>query len=790
MTASTNIQSKDLIENLRIGIYRITPGLKSQFLFVNPAFTDILGFSLKEIHKKKTSDLFETPRQWRILRDKICRQGYVKNEDVLLRKKDKSPIWCSLTISAVKDKQGLIKWLDGLLEDISVHKQVERELLESKELFRLVFDNSAVAITVTDKDEKIIAWNPFAEGLLEMDKEDLFNKPVKELYPPQEWRRIRSFRIRRKGFLTNIETKIIKKDGSLLEVSMSISVLKDIQGNVTGAIGILRDITREKIAERKLKESENKTRVLLDNSPVAITLTNKNEQIVSWNKFTEALLGMNRGDLYLKHVSVLYPPEEWQKIRAENIRKLGLKYHLETKIIRKDGHLMDIDLSINILKDSQNNIIGSVGIMQDITELRKARQILLKAKLAAEEANSAKSQFLANMSHEVRTPMNAIVGMIDMTLDTSLNEEQRDNLNTAKEAAENLLNLINDILDLSKVEAGKITLEEIDVNIGNVIKSICKGLSVLARNKNLELLWDIDDKVPYLVKGDPVRLRQIIINLVNNAIKFTSQGKVEVKVKTISQEGDNCELLFSIADTGIGISKEKQATVFEVFTQADESITRRYGGTGLGLAISKRLVEMMGGRIGVESEVNKGSTFSFTANLKIKQKDAPVLTPIEIDGRERPAPIVLDTTQKEPVASAEVTAPPAGPRLRILLAEDNLINQKITVKIIEKKGWLIKTVDDGQKAVEIIGKETFDVILMDVQMPVMDGFKATQAIRVQEQQNGKHIPIIAMTAHAMEGDEKRCLDSGMDGYVSKPIDRNRLFEIIDNLVKKGTLNAR
>jgi len=787
MTASTETQSKDLIDNLRVGIYRITPGIKSHFLFVNPAFAEIFGLKLKDVFKKKTADFFESIRQWRLLNDKILRQGNIKNEEVISRKKDGTAIWCSLTVTAVKDKQGRVKWFDGLLEDISTHKQVERELLESKELFRLVFDNSAVAITVTDKYEKIIAWNPFAERLLEMDKEDLFNKSVKELYPPQEWRRIRSFRIRRKGFLTNIETKIIKKDGSFLEVNMSISVLKDVQGNVTGAIGILRDITSEKIAERKLKESENKTRVILDNSAAAITLTDKDERIVSWNRFTEQLLGMKKPDLYMKPVSSLYPPEEWKKIRAENIRKLGSKQHLETKAIKKNGQVIDIDLSINILKDTQNNIIGSVGIMQDITEYKKARQMLLEAKVAAEEANSAKSQFLANMSHEVRTPMNAIVGMIDMTLDTSLDAEQKDNLNTAKEAAENLLNLINDILDLSKVEAGKITLEEIDISVGNVIKSICKGLSVLARNKNLDLLWSVEDKVPYLVIGDPVRLRQIIINLVNNAIKFTSQGKVEVKVKALSVNHENCELLLSVTDTGIGISREKQATVFEVFTQADESITRRYGGTGLGLAISKRLVEMMGGRIGVESEINKGSTFFFTANFKIKQKNAPVLTPIELDDRKRLAPIALDISKTEvPVSSTNVLPSLSGPQLRVLLAEDNLINQKIAVKIIEKKGWLIKVVENGQQAVEIIDKEPFDVILMDIQMPVLDGFKATQVIRVQEKQNRKHIPIIAMTAHAMEGDEKKCLDAGMDGYVSKPIDRAKLFEIIDHLTKKGT----
>ncbi len=795
MTAGKNIHPQDLIEQLKVGICRLSSPRKNQFLYANGAVAEMLGYKPREIARNKVSAIFASPRQWDSLSKKIENSGSLRGEEVLLKKKDKNFIWCSMTATAVKDRRGRLQWVDAIIEDISAHKQVERELLESKELFRLVFDNSAVAITVADKDEKILAWNPFAQKLLGMNKEDLFNKPIKTLYPLREWRRIRSLRIRKKGLLTNLETKIVKKDGSVIDVNMSVTILKDQKGSISGAIGILRDITREKNAERKLRESENKTRVILDNSAAAITLIDQDERIVSWNKFTEQLLGMKKKDLYMKHVSFLYPPEEWKKIRQENIRKIGARQHLETKAVRKDGKVIDIDLSIKILRDSQNNLIGSVGIIQDMTQYKKAKEILLEAKVAAEEANSAKSQFLANMSHEVRTPMNAIVGMIDMTLDTQLTDEQRDNMNTAKEAAENLLNLLNDILDLSRVESGKMRLEEIDVNAPNLVKSICKGLSVLARNKNLELVWKVDDGVPYLVKGDPVRLRQIIINLVNNAIKFTSQGKIEITVQNLIrpqglvQNGEeSCELRFAVSDTGIGIPKDKQAAIFEVFTQADDSVTRKYGGTGLGLAISKRLVEMMGGRIWVESEVNQGSTFYFTAVFKVKQKDVPRLSPIDLDPRRRLAPISLEPSAAPavgPTGSAVAGPPVSDLKLRVLLAEDNLVNQKIAVKIIEKRGWTVKVVEDGQQAVDILEKESFDVVLMDVQMPVVDGFKATQLIRLQEHQIGKHTPIVAMTAHAMEGDEKRCLDAGMDGYIAKPIDRSKLFETIESLVKKG-----
>ena len=567
-----------------------------------------------------------------------------------------------------------------------------------------------------------------------------------------------------------METQIIKKDGTTIEASVSISVLKDIDGHISGAIGIIRDITSQKMAEKKLKESEYKTRVILDNSAAAITLIDENEHIVSWNKYTEHLLGMKRRDLYKKPVSFLYPKEEWKKIRAENIRKIGSKLHLETKAIRKDGRIIDIDLSINVLKDITGNIIGSVGIMQDNTERKQAQEMLLQAKLAAEEASNAKTLFLANMSHEVRTPMNAIIGMIDLTLDTELTDEQKDNLKTAKDAAGNLLSLINDILDLSRVEAGKINLEAIEINLKNVIHSVCKGLTVLAHNKNLELLWNVDSKVPELLIGDPVRLRQIIINLINNAIKFTHKGKIELNVKLASLSGEECQLLFSVADTGIGIAKEKQDKIFEMFTQADDSTSRRYGGTGLGLAISKRLVEMMNGRIWVESEQFKGSTFCFTADFKISKKEVSSIAP-------SPAAVESQTAVQKDLHG-----------VRILLAEDNLVNQKVATKVLEKKGCIVQVAENGQEVLDRINKESFDVILMDVQMPVLDGLEATKLIREEEKQTGRHIPIIAMTAHAMEGDEQKCLMAGMDGYIAKPFEPLKVYETIENLLTKRTVS--
>ncbi len=773
-----DLKFKELIDNLKIGIYRCTPGSMGKFLFVNTAFREMFGYSSQAILKIPVQGIFADLAKFRLLIKKAGAQGFVEKEEIRLKGKDKTPFWCSVTYVAVigkeklnKEKNRKVKYFDVVVEDISVQKQVEQDLKESKELFRVVFDNSAAAITVTDKEEKIMAWNPFAEKMLEMTKEELFNKPVKDLYPPREWRRLRYFQIRRKGMLSDIETQIYKKDGKLLDVNMAISVLKDTQGNFTGAIGIMRDISHQKIAERKIKESENKIRIILDNSAAAITLTDENERIISWNSYTEHLLGYKKKDLYLKPVNSLYPALEWTKIHAENIRHTGSKHHLETKIIKKNGQIIDIDLSINVLKDANGNMVGSVGIMQDITEQKKFQQMLLQAKLAAEKANSAKSLFLANMSHEVRTPMSTIMGMIDSTLDTPLSDQQKENLNVAKDAADNLLSLLNDILDLSRVEAGKINLESIEFNLYNITKSVCKGLSVLARNKELELSWHIDEKVPELLEGDPVRLRQVFVNLINNAIKFTHKGKVTMNIQVSSMSTDECQLLFSVADTGIGIPKDKQGDIFNVFTQADDSTTRRYGGTGLGLAISKRLVQMMKGRIWVESEERQGSTFYFTANFKYKKK----------------ASVLVDIPKKEETASPE--SPPSSLKdlksLRILLAEDNLVNQKIAVKILEKQGWRVHTALNGQEVLDCLNKESFDLVLMDAHMPILDGLETTRLIREDEKKTGKYIPIVALTARALEEDRQKCSAAGMDDYVSKPIDRLKLFEVIENIFKKG-----
>ena len=416
-----------------------------------------------------------------------------------------------------------------------------------------------------------------------------------------------------------------------------------------------------------------------------------------------------------------------------------------------------------------------LAVEQRTRELQLEKANVLVEKARAEEANRLKSEFLANMSHEIRTPMNGILGMTELALAGPLAPVHREYLEIVKSSADALMTVIDDILDFSKIEAGKLELVSVEFNLHDILEPALKALAVRAHQKHLQLHFHRRPGVPDLLAGDPGRLRQVVINLVGNAIKFTEQGEVTLEVQPETLENGYIWLHFHVQDTGIGISPEKQAAVFDAFSQADGSTARRYGGTGLGLTISRRLVEMMGGRIWMDSAMGRGSTFHFTARFGL---GGSAMEPMRPTGSPVPVP--------EPLASA----PGTPRRFRILLAEDHAVNKKLAVCLLEKHGHRVVVVSNGLEAICAVEKETFDLVLMDVQMPEMDGISATLAIRERERETGNHLPIIAVTAHAMKGDRERCLETGMDGYVTKPIRAEELLAAIERVMSCGANSTR
>ncbi len=459
-------------------------------------------------------------------------------------------------------------------------------------------------------------------------------------------------------------------------------------------------------------------------------------------------------------------------------------------------------------------LMESVWRMVEYREAEERRlQSEIMAREAAEKANLLKSEFLANMSHEIRTPMNVIMGMANLLCTSALNSEQREYVEMIRESAASLLTIINDILDFSKVEAGRLELKTVPFNLPSLVEKSISAFSPLAQEKGLGLLWSVDAAVPRYFYGDPTRLKQVLLNLLGNALKFTEEGQVALSVeKTSAPSGEGSAraqgsqeageerdassvarvwLRFSVQDTGIGVPEEKLGLIFQSFQQVDGSSTRRYEGTGLGLAISKKLVELMGGFVGVSSQVGRGSTFYFTVPL------LPVPDGIEIEGQyilHNTCPLALgrEKPRKEggPVPAAGET-PAKEAALQILLVEDKPMNQRLAKALLEKKGWAVTPVFNGRQALEMLAARSFDLILMDVQMPEMDGLETSRHIRAAEAQRGGHIPIIAMTAHAMSGDREKCLEAGMDDYVSKPIDAAALYQAVERAVsfwKTGRVN--
>ena len=436
---------------------------------------------------------------------------------------------------------------------------------------------------------------------------------------------------------------------------------------------------------------------------------------------------------------------------------------------KKNGEIYWESASISPVLDSEGKTTHYVAVKEDITQNKLMKEALIEAKQKAEEATKAKSDFLANMSHEIRTPMNAIIGMSHLALKTDLTPKQQDYIGKVQSSSNALLGIINDILDFSKIEAGKLDMESIPFHLEDVFDNLANLVGLKAEEKGLKLLFDVHNEVPTGLIGDSLRLGQILVNLGNNAVKFTEKRQIVVGVSPVAVTDEKAELQFSVQDSGIGLTEEQRGKLFQAFSQADTSTTRKYGGTGLGLTISKKLSEMMDGKIWVESEPGVGSTFIFTAVFGRHSEK-----------REEISRSRGDVQGLENIRGA-----------RILLAEDNEINQQVAKEILEQAALVVEIANDGKEALEMAQKNPYDLILMDIQMPEMNGFEATKAIRdlkdpeTSDPHPASSLPIIAMTAHAMAGDREKSIEGGMNDHVVKPINPDELFSALVKWIKPG-----
>lgn len=528
---------------------------------------------------------------------------------------------------------------------------------------------------------------------------------------------------------------------------------------------------------RDLQQQKAFLRQVIDLIPNAVFIKDLEGRFTLVNKTlaqrfrttTDAMIGKTAGDFAPN-------PADVQRFKEHDLEliKTGMEMFIpEERITTGSGETRWIQTFRKPLFDENGLVTQLLGVTVDITQRKRIEEELRLAKEDAEAASRAKSDFLANMSHEIRTPMNGIIGMVELAM-TAGGEEQREYLSLVRSSAEALLKILNDILDYSKIEAGKLTLDPVQFGLRELVNSTVKTMAIPALKKNLRVTSTVMPDVPAELVGDSLRLRQVLLNLIGNAIKFTERGEVEVKIEREYEDAGETVLRFSVRDTGIGIPPEKQKKLFHAFEQADSSTTRQYGGTGLGLAISRRIVELMGGSISLQSEPGQGSTFYFTIKFR----------PAAMDGN-------LPSDHSVTIVHSPLKAIPAETDrlLRILVADDSPINQRLATVMLNKMGHYVSIASSGLEAVAKWHSRPFDLILMDVQMPEMDGLEATRRIRADEASHATHIPIIAMTAHAMSGDRERCLEAGMDDYITKPVTFKTLADAIHRYSSRFAASA-
>ncbi len=750
--------------------YKDTDG---RYLGCNAAFTEFLGKPKDEIVGKTVFDLS----------DPGLAATYKEKDDELLRNQGTQVYECSVRSwdgrirnvifhkAVFRDPSGDLGGLIGVILDITDRKAAETSLADALEFNSEVIAGSPTGIATYRSDGQCVLANEAMTGIVGTTRDNVLAQNFRSI---QSWKQSGLLEAAETtldtGRQTERDVRLHTTFGADVWISARFSRLS-LEGE-PHLLLILNDITARKNVESKLRRMNRLQWKVLDTAATAIFTIDRSETVVSVNDEFCKITGYERDDVIGESYDAFCEELCENGRRLTDIEGDERFTRLSHRFKAKDGRRLQTLLNASSTEDESGESSSVIVSFIDVTDLIEAKRI-------AEKANNAKSEFLARMSHEIRTPMNGIIGMTDLALQTRLTDEQREYLDTVRVSGDALLRIINDILDFSKIEAGRLELEDTRFSLRLTVERVLSILRLTAESKGITLDHRIDDRVPDSLAGDAGRLRQIIVNLVGNAIKFTEQGSVKVHVDLDTLDSTEAALRFSVIDTGVGISPGQSRKIFRAFEQGDQTAVMSRYGAGLGLAICSQLVKMMGGSIWVESTVGRGSAFIFTARFG--------LTDASSAGEAKSDQIV--ESQHYPDGVEPNSAGRSRPSLKILVAEDNPINRKLTQRILEKMGHSAVTAVDGEKAVELYKEEAPDLVLMDVRMPKMDGLAATEAIRALERRSGARVPIIALTAHAMAGDRERCIEAGMDDYLSKPVKPRDVAETIGRTLSPGRPNA-
>lgn len=732
--------NRTLYDTMNEGVLMVND--ENTITFANDFMCSMLGYSSVELINKNVLELLDKNYDKRQI-DNITesrRKGKSSKQEFQMITKKGDKIWVLASISPTYDEYGKINGSIGLHTNITDRKEMEQELNAIADISE---ENPNPVFRYSVADKTLLYSNSASkktQNFFDDDKHQILKKQwVKEINE-----------IYKNGALEKRELKVGEKTYMCTIVPIPEKEYVNMY---------VLDITAVKKAEEEIRRLS----FVLSKTENSVIITNSNGVIQWVNEGFEKLTGYSADEVIKTNGEILRKGRKTGiNSNSPYYRKLvsskqSLSY--ESKNYKKSGEVFWTITTLTPILNEVDKVESIIAIDTDITEKKKAEQEMLRAKQLAEESARAKELFLANMSHEIRTPMNAIMGIVQLLRNTKINPEQVEYLNSMNFASNHLLRIINDILDLSKIESGKMSLEKIPFSLNEVINNLFNSIGYKASEKNIELIKKIHLDIPEIIVGDPVRLNQILINLISNSIKFTEKGHIKLEISLDKLTKNNASIVFEISDTGIGISEDKQDKIFSEFEQANKETTRLYGGTGLGLSIVKRLIELQHGSIKLESKEGEGTKISFTISFALNEK--------------RPKQ-EIQTELKSNNLNLEHT--------KILLVEDNKLNQMVASKFLEEINGKVTIANNGQECVDILDHEHYDLVLMDIQMPQMDGYTATKYIRTKLKGESKKVPILAMTAHAIGGEKEKCINVGMNDYITKPLDRAALKQKIYNLL--------